>query len=36
MNTSFTTQSSFSLEGNFLNVSYAAASFSWDPTTAPS
>ena len=32
MNTSFTTQSSFSLEGNFLNVSYAAASFSWDPT----
>ena len=32
MDTSFTTSSSFSLEGNFLNVSYAAASFSWDPT----
>ena len=32
MDTAFTTQASFSLEGNFLNVSYAAASFSWDPT----
>ena len=32
MNTSFTTSSSFSLEGNYRNVSYAAASFSWDPT----
>ncbi len=32
MNTSFTTSSSFNLYGNYLNVSYAAASFSWDPT----
>ena len=32
MNTSFTTSSSFNLFGNFNNVNYAAASFSWDPT----
>ena len=32
MNTSFTTSSSFSLLGNYRNVTYAAASFSWDPT----
>jgi protocatechuate 3,4-dioxygenase beta subunit len=32
MDTSFTTQSSFDLFGNFLNVHYAAASFSWDST----
>ena len=32
MDTSFTTSSSFSLYGNYLNVYYAAASFSWDPT----
>ena len=32
MDTSFTTASSFNLYGNFRNVHYAAASFSWDPT----
>jgi methionine-rich copper-binding protein CopC len=32
MNTSFTTSSSFDLYGNFRNVHYAAASFSWDPS----
>ena len=32
MNTSFTTASSFELFGNFRDVIYAAASFSWDPT----
>ena len=32
MDTLFTTSSSFDLFGNFNNVSYAAASFSWDPT----
>jgi len=32
MDTSFTTQSSFDLLGNYRNVQYAAASFSWDPT----
>ena len=32
MDTSFTTSSSFDLYGNYNNVSYAAASFSWDPT----
>ena len=32
MNTSFTTASSFELHGNYRNVSYAAASWSWDPT----
>jgi len=32
MDTSFTTASSFSLMGNYRNVQYAAASFSWDPT----
>ena len=32
MNTSFTTSSSFELMGNYRNVQYAAASFSWDPT----
>ena len=32
MNTSFTTASSFELFGNYRNVQYAAASFSWDPT----
>ena len=32
MDTSFTTASSFELFGNYRNVFYAAASFSWDPT----
>ena len=32
MDTSFTTAASFSLYGNYSNVHYAAASFSWDPT----
>ncbi len=32
MNTSFTTASSFALHGNYRSVSYAAASWSWDPT----
>ena len=32
MNTSFTTSSSFNLVGNFRNVNYAAASFTWNPT----
>jgi hypothetical protein len=32
MNTSFTTASSFDLHGNYRNVDYAAASFSWDQT----
>ena len=32
MDTSFTTASSFELLGNYRNVQYAAASFSWDPT----
>ncbi len=32
MDTSFTTSSSFNLYGNYNNVNYAAASFSWDPT----
>ena len=32
MDTSFTTASSFELMGNYRNVQYAAASFSWDPT----
>ena len=32
MDTAFTTASSFDLHGNFRNVHYAAASFSWDPT----
>ncbi len=32
MDTSFTTASSFELQGNYRNVQYAAASFSWDPT----
>ncbi len=32
MDTSFTTSSSFSLYGNYNNIYYAAASFSWDPT----
>ena len=32
MDTAFTTASSFDLFGNYRNVHYAAASFSWDPT----
>ena len=32
MDTAFTTASSFDLYGNYRNVHYAAASFSWDPT----
>ena len=32
MNTAFTTAASFDLLGNYRNVHYAAASFSWDPT----
>ena len=32
MDTAFTTASSFDLYGNYRNVDYAAASFSWDPT----
>jgi hypothetical protein len=32
MDTAFTTSSSFSLLGNYRNVHYAAASFSWDPS----
>jgi len=32
MNPTFTTASSFDLLGNYRNVQYAAASFSWDPT----
>jgi protocatechuate 3,4-dioxygenase beta subunit/glutamine cyclotransferase len=32
MNPAATTQSSFSLYGNFMGVTYAAASWSWDPT----
>ena len=33
MNTTFTTTAAFGLLGNHSNVHYAAASFSWDPTS---